>query len=76
MTSKTIPVEDAAKAWMQDPEFRAGAEENILLRKNQAALGAFLPADRPKAIDYLGFASQSSGPPMMRWRANSPWPQP
>jgi len=23
MTSKTIPVEDAAKAWMQDPEFRA-----------------------------------------------------
>jgi hypothetical protein len=23
MTSKTIPVEEAAKAWMQDPEFRA-----------------------------------------------------
>jgi len=23
MTSKTIPVEDAAKAWMKDPEFRA-----------------------------------------------------
>jgi predicted TIM-barrel fold metal-dependent hydrolase len=49
---------DAARRQHQDPEFRAGAEENILLRKNQAALGAFLPADRPKAIDYLGFASQ------------------
>jgi uncharacterized protein len=49
---------EAARRQHQDPEFRAGAEENILLRKNQAALGAFLPADRPKAIDYLGFASQ------------------
>src|SRR5580693_4672677 len=42
----------------QDPEFRAGAAENILLRKNQQALGAFLPADRPRAVDLLGFASQ------------------
>jgi predicted TIM-barrel fold metal-dependent hydrolase len=41
-----------------DPEFRAGAAENILLRKNQQALGAFLPADRPRAVDLLGFASQ------------------
>ena len=42
----------------QDAEFRAGAAENILLRKNQQALGAFLPADRPRAVDLLGFASQ------------------
>jgi predicted TIM-barrel fold metal-dependent hydrolase len=42
----------------QDPAFRAGAAENILLRKNQQALGAFLPADRPRAVDLLGFASQ------------------
>jgi predicted TIM-barrel fold metal-dependent hydrolase len=42
----------------QDPEFRAGAAENILLRKNYQAMGAFTRADRPAAIDLLGFASQ------------------
>jgi uncharacterized protein len=41
-----------------DPEFRAGAEANILLRKNYQALGAFRAEDRPKTLDYLGFASQ------------------
>jgi len=49
---------EAARRQHQDPEFRAGAEENILLRKNQQALGAFVREDRPKAIDFLGFASQ------------------
>src|SRR6201996_5161056 len=49
---------EKARAQHQDPEFRAGAEANILLRKNQQALGAFRREDRPKAIDYLGFASQ------------------
>ena len=42
----------------EDPEFRAGAEANILLRKNYEALGAFVASDRPKTLDYLGFASQ------------------
>jgi len=42
----------------QDPEFRAGAEANILLRKNYEALGAFKSGDRPKTLDYLGFTSQ------------------
>jgi predicted TIM-barrel fold metal-dependent hydrolase len=42
----------------QDPEFRAGAEANILLRKNYEALGAFRADDRPKTLDYLGFTSQ------------------
>jgi predicted TIM-barrel fold metal-dependent hydrolase len=42
----------------KDPEFRAGAEANILLRKNYEALGAFDAADRPKTLDYLGFTSQ------------------
>jgi predicted TIM-barrel fold metal-dependent hydrolase len=42
----------------RDPEFRAGAEANVLLRKNYEALGAFEAADRPKTLDYLGFASQ------------------
>ena len=41
-----------------DPEFRAGAEANILLRKNYEALGAFRKADRPRALDHLGFTSQ------------------
>lgn len=45
-------------AQQADPEFRAGAAENILLRKNQQAMGAFTRADRPLALDQLGFASQ------------------
>lgn len=49
---------EAADRQHDDPEFRAGDEANILLRKNYQALGAFRRADRPKAIDYLGFASQ------------------
>jgi len=48
----------AAKALQQDPVFRAGAEANLLLRKNYEALGAFEKADRPRAIDAFGFASQ------------------
>ena len=47
-----------AKARNADPVFRAGDAENILLRKNQSALGAFLREDRPRAVDLLGFASQ------------------
>lgn len=41
-----------------DPEFRSGVPANILLRKNHEAHGAFLKADRPEALDLLGFASQ------------------
>jgi hypothetical protein len=33
-------------------------DANILLRKNYEAHGAFLPADRPHALNLLGFASQ------------------
>lgn len=47
-----------AQAQHEDAEFRAGAEANILLRKNYEALGAFRADDRPKTLDYLGFASQ------------------
>jgi predicted TIM-barrel fold metal-dependent hydrolase len=42
----------------RDPEFRAGAEANILLRKNYEALGAFVAEDRPRTLDCLGFTSQ------------------
>jgi len=47
-----------ARLLQQDPEFRAGQAENLLLRKNHQALGAFDPEDRPLAVDLLGFASQ------------------
>lgn len=49
---------DKVKEQQADAEFRAGADENILLRKNYQALGAFTPNDRPRALDLLGFASQ------------------
>ena len=50
--------DDKARRQHEDPDFRAGDEANILLRKNYQALGSFRRDDRPKAIDYLGFASQ------------------
>jgi predicted TIM-barrel fold metal-dependent hydrolase len=47
-----------ARAKQSDEAFRQGAAENILLRKNYEALGAFTKQDRPRALDELGFASQ------------------
>ena len=41
-----------------DPAFRAGIDDNIMLRKNYEAHGAFIAADRPRALDLMGFASQ------------------
>ena len=41
-----------------DQGFRTGAAENILLRRNYEALGAFRREDRPRALDLLGFSSQ------------------
>ncbi len=41
-----------------DPAFRAGAAENVLLRKNYEALGAFRREDRTRTLDILGFSSQ------------------
>lgn len=49
---------DKARALQRDPDFRAGQAENLLLRKNHQALGAFDREDRPMAVDLLGFASQ------------------
>jgi len=59
--NKTIEVPELlarAAARHDDPEFRAGDEENLLLRKNHLALGAFRREDRPKTLDLLGFTSQ------------------
>jgi len=47
-----------AQALHDDADFRAGDNDNILLRKNHHALGSFRKEDRPKALDLLGFTSQ------------------
>jgi hypothetical protein len=47
-----------SRALHDNPEFRAAADANILLRKNYEALGAFRREDRPRALDQLGFARQ------------------
>jgi predicted TIM-barrel fold metal-dependent hydrolase len=47
-----------ARKIQADPAFRADEDANILLRKNYEALGAFLPGDRPRTLNLLGFASQ------------------
>ncbi len=39
-------------------EYRAVEAEEIMGRKNFAATGAFVPEDRGRALDLLGFASQ------------------
>ncbi len=49
---------EAARVLQKDPDFRAGADDQLLLRKNYQAMGAFDSADRPRAVDLLGFASQ------------------
>jgi len=49
---------ESIKAQHKDPQFRAGNESQIMLRKNHQALGSFRKEDRPLTLDYLGFASQ------------------
>jgi predicted TIM-barrel fold metal-dependent hydrolase len=39
-------------------EYRAVEDQEIMLRKNYAATGSFLPDDRSRALDLLGFDSQ------------------
>jgi Predicted metal-dependent hydrolase of the TIM-barrel fold len=39
-------------------EYRATEATDIMVRKNFAATGAFIAADRPRALDLLGFSSQ------------------
>lgn len=46
------------KAMHEDPDYLAGAESEIMLRRGHHALGAFKKEDRPKTLDYLGFTSQ------------------
>ncbi len=39
-------------------EYRATEAAEIMARKNFAATGSFIPEDRPRALDLLGFQSQ------------------
>ena len=41
-----------------DPAYRADDAEQIMLRKNHAALGSFRREDRAEALDHIGVASQ------------------
>ena len=49
---------EKARGLHDKDEFRAGVEDNLLLRKNYQAHGAFRKEDRPRTLDMLGFASQ------------------
>jgi predicted TIM-barrel fold metal-dependent hydrolase len=42
----------------KQPDFRAGFADNLLLRKNYQAMGAFDAKDRSAALDLFGFSSQ------------------
>ena len=55
---------EKARVRQADPEFRAGAAAEVMLRKNYIAPGAWDPADRSQALDDLGFASQLVFPSM------------
>ena len=49
---------ERAAALHRDASYRAEDATQITLRKNFLATGSFLNADRPAALDLLGFASQ------------------
>lgn len=55
---------DRCRELQADPEFRAGAAAEVMLRKNYLAPGAWDPADRSDALDNMGFASQLMFPTM------------
>jgi predicted TIM-barrel fold metal-dependent hydrolase len=57
---KSVPASwvDEMTQLHDNPEFVAGAETELMARRNHQAIGAFRSTDRPKTLDYLGFASQ------------------
>ncbi len=55
---------DHCRGLQNDETFRAGAEAEVMLRKNYRAPGAWDSADRSQALDYMGFASQLIFPTM------------
>ena len=49
---------DRLAAKHRSEEYRAAEAEEIMLRKNFAATGSFLPEDRGRALDLIGVVSQ------------------
>jgi predicted TIM-barrel fold metal-dependent hydrolase len=49
---------DKLRAKHGSDEYRAVEAEEIMARKNFAATGSFIPEDRSRALDLLGFSSQ------------------
>lgn len=47
-----------AGALHQDAAYRAAVADEVMLRKNYRATGAFVAADRPLALDAIGVATQ------------------
>ncbi len=56
--SATLAEIEKSRTLHADPEYRAAAPSELMLRKNWRATGSFLPADRVLALDEMGFASQ------------------
>jgi len=54
----TLDEIERSRSMHADPEYRSADETDVMLRKNWRATGAFIPEDRVKALDYMGFASQ------------------
>jgi len=55
---------DHCRVLQSDAEFRASAEQEIMLRKNYQAHGAWDSLDRSEALNHMGFASQLIFPTM------------
>lgn len=62
--SKLFAEIDRCRGLQSSADFRVSAETEVMLRKNYRAHGAWDPADRSEALDYLGFASQLVFPSM------------
>jgi predicted TIM-barrel fold metal-dependent hydrolase len=56
--SDLVAAFDRLAAKHRSAEYTATEEAEIMARKNFAATGSFLPEDRGRALDLLGFASQ------------------
>ena len=54
----TLDEIERSRALHADAGYRSTDEADVMLRKNWRATGAFIPEDRVKALDYMGFASQ------------------
>ncbi len=62
--AETMAEIDKSRALHADASYRAADQAEVMLRKNWRATGSFLPDDRTRALDHLGFASQLVFPTM------------